>query len=121
MKLIFIGSSIAIVYTIRYGVPHIRPTQGHRGVCGAWRTPAHGACGAACTWREHVQAPAAISKQYSPACRYGVPHKDTYNDEDDVFPSRYLIIPAALLGLAVNQVTLLLTLILTPTLTLTQP
>ena len=64
---------------------------------------------------EHVQAPAAISKQYSPACRYGVPHKDTYNDEDDVFPSRYLIVPAALLGLAVNQVTLLLTL------TLTQP
>jgi len=51
MKLIFIGSSIAIVYTIRYGVPHM----------------------------------------------------DTYNEEDDVFPSRYLIIPAALLGLAVNQ------------------
>ena len=50
-----------------------------------------------------------------------MPHKDTYNDEDDVFPSRYLIVPAALLGLAVNQVTLLLTLTLTPTLTLTQP
>jgi len=51
MKLIFIGSSVAIVYTIRYGVPH----------------------------------------------------KDTYNQEDDVFPSRYLIVPAALLGVAVNQ------------------
>ena len=39
---------------------------------------------------------------------------DTYNEEDDVFPSRYLIIPAALLGLAVNQVILLLALTLTP-------
>ena len=35
-----------------------------------------------------------------------MPHKDTYNEEDDVFPSRYLIVRAALLGLAVNQVTL---------------
>merc|ERR1719442_250081 len=35
--------------------------------------------------------------------RFGKPHKDTYNKEDDAFPYQYLIIPAALLGAAVNQ------------------
>ena len=35
--------------------------------------------------------------------RFGVPHKDTYNAEDDAFPYLYLIVPAALLGVAINQ------------------
>ena len=35
--------------------------------------------------------------------RFGVPHKDTYNSEDDAFPYLYLIVPAALLGVAINQ------------------
>jgi len=35
--------------------------------------------------------------------RFGVPHKDTYNAEDDAFPYMYLIVPAALLGVAINQ------------------
>mmetsp|Transcript_28867 Transcript_28867/g.47858 ORF Transcript_28867/g.47858 Transcript_28867/m.47858 type:complete len:223 (+) Transcript_28867:61-729(+) len=35
--------------------------------------------------------------------RFGKPHKDTYNKEDDAFPYLYLIVPAALLGIAVNQ------------------
>ena len=35
--------------------------------------------------------------------RFGVPHKDTYNAEDDAFPYLYLIVPAALLGIAINQ------------------
>jgi ER lumen protein retaining receptor len=35
--------------------------------------------------------------------RFGVPHKDTYDKEDDAFPSQYLIIPTLLLGIAVNQ------------------
>ena len=36
--------------------------------------------------------------------RFGVPHKDTYNAEDDTFPYLYLIVPAAVLGVAINQV-----------------
>ena len=35
--------------------------------------------------------------------RFGVPHKDTYNAEDDTFPYLYLIVPAAVLGVAINQ------------------
>ena len=35
--------------------------------------------------------------------RFGIPHKDTYNAEDDAFPYLYLIVPAALLGVAINQ------------------
>jgi len=35
--------------------------------------------------------------------RFGVPHKDTYNAEDDTFPYLYLIVPAALLGVTINQ------------------
>eukprot|EP00908_Phaeocystis_cordata_P024044 Transcript_652.p1 GENE.Transcript_652~~Transcript_652.p1 ORF type:complete len:221 (-),score=111.47 Transcript_652:640-1302(-) len=35
--------------------------------------------------------------------RFGVPHKNTYNAEDDAFPYMYLIVPAALLGVAINQ------------------
>lgn len=35
--------------------------------------------------------------------RFGVPHKDTYNKEDDAFPTQYLLIPTLLLGVAVNQ------------------
>jgi len=35
--------------------------------------------------------------------RFGKPHKDTYSKDDDAFPYMYLIIPAALLGVAVNQ------------------
>lgn len=35
--------------------------------------------------------------------RMGVPHKDTYNKEDDAFPYAYLIAPAAILGVLVNQ------------------
>ena len=35
--------------------------------------------------------------------RFGVPHKDTYNKEDDAFPQQYLVIPALLLGISVNQ------------------
>lgn len=35
--------------------------------------------------------------------RFGVPHKDTYNKEDDAFPTQYLLIPTLLLGIAVNQ------------------
>lgn len=31
------------------------------------------------------------------------PHKDTYDEEDDAFPISYLIVPAAILGIAVNQ------------------
>ena len=32
-----------------------------------------------------------------------MPHKDTYNAEDDTFPYLYLIVPAALLGVTINQ------------------
>jgi len=35
--------------------------------------------------------------------RYGTPHKDTYDKEDDGFPHYYLVVPAALLGICVNQ------------------
>lgn len=35
--------------------------------------------------------------------RFGVPHKDTYNKEEDAFPTQYLLIPTVLLGIAVNQ------------------
>ena len=35
--------------------------------------------------------------------RFGVPHKDSYNKEDDAFPSQYLIVPALLLGVVINQ------------------
>ena len=35
--------------------------------------------------------------------RFGVPHKDSYNKEDDAFPTQYLLIPTLLLGIAVNQ------------------
>merc|ERR1711871_618684 len=35
--------------------------------------------------------------------RFGVPHKDTYDREDDAFPHYYLIVPAAILGATVNQ------------------
>ena len=35
--------------------------------------------------------------------RFGVPHKDTYNKEDDAFPTQYLLIPTVLLGMAGNQ------------------
>lgn len=35
--------------------------------------------------------------------KFGTPHKDTYNLEDDAFPIAYLLVPAALLGIAVNQ------------------
>jgi ER lumen protein retaining receptor len=35
--------------------------------------------------------------------RFGVPHKETYNKEDDAFPTQYLLIPTLLLGIAVNQ------------------
>ena len=35
--------------------------------------------------------------------RFGKPHKDSYDQEDDAFPHIYLIVPSALLGLAVNQ------------------
>mmetsp|Transcript_25299 Transcript_25299/g.43210 ORF Transcript_25299/g.43210 Transcript_25299/m.43210 type:complete len:221 (-) Transcript_25299:46-708(-) len=35
--------------------------------------------------------------------RFTEPIKDTYNKEDDAFPHAYLIVPAALLGIALNQ------------------
>jgi ER lumen protein retaining receptor len=35
--------------------------------------------------------------------RFGNPHRETYNSEDDTFPYAYLIVPAALLGIAINQ------------------
>ena len=35
--------------------------------------------------------------------RFGVPHKETYNKEDDAFPQQYLIISALLLGISINQ------------------
>ena len=35
--------------------------------------------------------------------RYGKPHKDTYDKDDDAFPYMYLIVPSALLGIAINQ------------------
>jgi len=35
--------------------------------------------------------------------RFANPHKETYNKEDDAFPTQYLLIPTALLGIAVNQ------------------
>jgi len=35
--------------------------------------------------------------------RFGVPHKETYNKEDDAFPHAYLIVPSALLGVAINM------------------
>uniref|UniRef100_A0A7S0J8Z3 ER lumen protein-retaining receptor n=1 Tax=Calcidiscus leptoporus TaxID=127549 RepID=A0A7S0J8Z3_9EUKA len=35
--------------------------------------------------------------------RFGNPHKNTYDKEDDGFPHMYLVLPAALLGIAVNQ------------------
>lgn len=35
--------------------------------------------------------------------RFGKPHKDTYDREDDAFPYLYLIVPAALLGIVMNQ------------------
>jgi len=36
--------------------------------------------------------------------KYGKPHKDTYNAEDDAFPIAYLLVPALVLGVAINQV-----------------
>lgn len=35
--------------------------------------------------------------------RFGVPHKETYNKEDDAFPHAYLVVPAAILGMAINM------------------
>ena len=35
--------------------------------------------------------------------RFGVPHRDTYSREDDAFPTQYLLIPALLFGIAINQ------------------
>ncbi|EOD08041.1 hypothetical protein EMIHUDRAFT_425400 [Emiliania huxleyi CCMP1516] len=35
--------------------------------------------------------------------KFGVPHKDTYSQEDDAFPIAYLVAPAALMGVAFNQ------------------
>lgn len=35
--------------------------------------------------------------------RFASPHKDSYNKEDDAFPTQYLLIPTALLGMTVNQ------------------
>ena len=31
------------------------------------------------------------------------PHKDTYSEDDDVFPIAYLIVPSAILGVVINQ------------------
>ena len=30
--------------------------------------------------------------------RFGVPHKDTYNKEDDAFPSQYAVLPSRVLA-----------------------
>ena len=35
--------------------------------------------------------------------RFGIPHKETYQKDDDLFPVQYLLVPTALLGIAVNQ------------------
>jgi len=35
--------------------------------------------------------------------RFGVPHKETYNKEDDAFPHAYLVVPASILGIAINM------------------
>ena len=35
--------------------------------------------------------------------RFGLPHRETYNKEDDAFPTQYILVPALLLGITVNQ------------------
>lgn len=46
-----------------------------------------------------------IASSVSIVCvmKFGTPHKDTYNREDDAFPIAYLIAPALILGIAINQ------------------
>ena len=75
MKLIFIASSVSIVTIMRFGKPH--------KVC----------C------EQLISPPPRPSRR----SRRRHPSQDTYNKDDDAFPYWYLIIPAALLGIAVNQ------------------
>lgn len=46
-----------------------------------------------------------IASSVSIVCvmKFGTPHKDTYNREDDAFPTAYLIVPALIMGVAINQ------------------
>ena len=50
-------------------------------------------------------SPSRPSSPHSPTASAPPPrHQDTYNAEDDAFPIAYLLLPALVLGVAVNQV-----------------
>ena len=92
-QVIFILSSVSIVYIMRFGVPH-KETYNKEVRAPSMLALAHcGYVGADRAANEPPHLPLAYSRTRPGAC----------GAQDDAFPHAYLIVPAALLGVAINM------------------